>query len=64
MRHYQGYRDDHVLRMPWRRFLALSEEIEAHERRQRDQRFFRDRGLMEEWDENQEEWLRLQPPPE
>lgn len=63
MRHYPAYTHDRVLAMPWRTFLALTEEIEAHRQRQKEARFFKNPGLQDEWEENQEEWLRLQPPP-
>lgn len=63
MRHYPAYRHTDVLVMPWRTFMALSYEAAEVQRRQDDARFLRHRGLLQEWEENREEWLRLQPPP-
>lgn len=60
---YPAYDHWKILRMPWVTFLALSEEAQERQRRERDARFFRDTGLSDEWEANKDEWLRLQPPP-
>lgn len=50
--------------MPAARFYAFVKAIERINNKEKDQQYFNNQNLQQEWEENKDEWLKRQPPPE
>jgi len=58
-----GIQERDILHMPYRRFVAYCQAIPRMYRRQQMREFFGGQTLEEEWLEQGQGWLALQPPP-
>lgn len=62
MEHSKGsFTHDGILKLPWQTYCAYIEAIEEKNEREKNSQYFKNQDLVDEWEENQDDWIAQQP---